>query len=128
MGGMLWIRIGAASAALAVAAGAFGAHGLRATFEASGKAAVFETAVRYHMVHALALVMVGLVGLHAARGPALAIAGWAFLVGTVLFSGSLYGLSLSGPRWLGPITPLGGVAFIVGWVALAVAARGGTGP
>jgi uncharacterized membrane protein YgdD (TMEM256/DUF423 family) len=128
MDGMHWVRIGAVSAALAVAAGAFGAHGLRATLEASGRAATFETAVRYHVYHALALVAVGLLGLHAGRGPCLGIAGWSFLAGTVLFSGSLYGLSLSGPRWLGPITPLGGVAFIVGWVALAVAARGGAGP
>jgi uncharacterized membrane protein YgdD (TMEM256/DUF423 family) len=124
MDGMLWVRIGAISAALAVAAGAFGAHGLRETLEASGRAATFETAVRYHVYHALALVAVGLLGLHAGRGTALEVAGWSFLAGTVLFSGSLYGLSLSGPRWLGPITPLGGGAFIVGWIALALAARG----
>jgi uncharacterized membrane protein YgdD (TMEM256/DUF423 family) len=123
MAAMLWIRIGAISAALAVAAGAFGAHGLREMLAASGRAETFETAVRYHMAHALALVAVGLLGLHAGRGTDLEVAGWSFLVGTVLFSGSLYGLSLSGPRWLGPITPLGGVAFIVGWIALALVAR-----
>jgi uncharacterized membrane protein YgdD (TMEM256/DUF423 family) len=126
MDGMFWVRIGAVSAALAVAAGAFGAHGLRATLEASGRAATFETAVRYHVYHALALVAVGLLGLHAGRSTALEVAGWSFLVGMLLFSGSLYGLSLSGPRWLGAITPLGGVAFIAGWIALALAARAGT--
>jgi uncharacterized membrane protein YgdD (TMEM256/DUF423 family) len=125
MSELFWIRVGSISAALAVAAGAFGAHGLRGTLEATGKAAVFETAARYHMYHALALVAAGLVGLHAGRGTALGVAGGAFLVGTVLFSGSLYALSLGGPRWLGMITPLGGVAFLVGWVALVLAAGGG---
>ena len=71
MSGLLWIRIGAISMALAVAAGAFGAHGLKAKLEATSKTAVFETAVRYHVYHALALVAVGLVGLHAGRGTAL---------------------------------------------------------
>ncbi len=125
MTGLIWFRIGAASAALAGAAGAFGARGLREMLEASGRAATFETGARYHMYHALALVAVGLMGLHAGRGTALEVAGWSFLVGTVLFSGSLYALSLSGPRWLGAITPLGGVGFLVGWVALALAARAG---
>ena len=127
MGGMLWIRIGAISSALAVAAGAFGAHSLKEKLDATGKAATFETAARYHMYHALALVAVGLAGLHAGRGTALEVAGGAFGLGTLLFSGSLYGLSLAGPRWLGMITPLGGVAFLVGWAALALAATKGPG-
>jgi uncharacterized membrane protein YgdD (TMEM256/DUF423 family) len=86
----------------------------------------FETAARYQMYHALALLVVGLVagrlGETSARTAA-DVAGWAFLVGTILFSGTLYGIGLGGPRWLGAITPFGGVALIVGWMALAFAAR-----
>lgn len=121
IGGSFWLRVGAVSGFLAVAAGAFGAHVLRARIEARALE-VFETAVRYQMYHALALVVVGLLSAAPRPGQALSVAGWAFLVGTVLFSGSLYGLALSGPRWLGMITPFGGVGFLVGWLALAVAA------
>jgi len=116
----LWIATGAASGFFSVAAGAFGAHVLRAKLEAD-LLAVFETGARYQMYHALALVAVGLLG---ARSPCTAatVAGAGFAAGTVLFSGSLYLLALTGTRWLGAITPLGGVAFLAGWVALAVAA------
>jgi uncharacterized membrane protein YgdD (TMEM256/DUF423 family) len=112
--------IGALSGLIAVAAGAFGAHALKARL-APDLLAVFETGARYQLYHALAL---GLVAWAASRWPgaAPAVAGWAFLAGTVLFSGSLYVLALTGQRWLGAITPLGGVAFLVGWAALAWAA------
>ena len=113
----LLILIGALSAACAVAAGAFGAHGLRARLEPD-LLAVFETGARYQMYHALALIGVGLA---ASRwpSPALLGAGILFLVGTLLFSGSLYALALSGTRWLGAITPIGGVAWLIGWGAMA---------
>ncbi len=113
--------LGSISAFLAVAAGAFGAHALRARLPAD-LLAVFETAARYQMYHALALLAVAWA---AGRWPHTALIGWAgwlFVGGTVLFSGSLYALSLSGVRWLGAITPLGGVAFLAGWGCLALAA------
>jgi uncharacterized membrane protein YgdD (TMEM256/DUF423 family) len=117
----LFVMLGAASAFVAVAAGAFGAHGLRARL-APDLLAVFETAARYQMYHALALLAVAWV---ATRwpGPLPQWAGWLFVAGTVLFSGSLYALALSGVRWLGAITPLGGAAFLAGWICLALAAR-----
>jgi uncharacterized membrane protein YgdD (TMEM256/DUF423 family) len=117
----LFVALGAVSGFVAVAAGAFGAHGLRARL-APDLLAVFETAARYQMYHALALLAVAWV---AARwpGPLPQWAGWLFVVGTVLFSGSLYALALSGVRWLGAITPLGGAAFLAGWICLALAAR-----
>lgn len=109
---------GAVSALLAVAAGAFGAHGLRARLTPD-LLAVFETAVRYHMYHALALLAVAWA---ASRWPVASVraAGWLFIAGTVVFSGSLYLLSLSGQRWLGAITPLGGLLFLAGWLVLAI--------
>jgi uncharacterized membrane protein YgdD (TMEM256/DUF423 family) len=106
--------IGALSAFVAVAAGAFGAHGLRGALPPD-LLDVFETGVRYQMYHALALLVVAWL---ASSRPA-TVAGWLFVAGTVLFSGSLYVLSLSGVRWLGAITPLGGLAFLAGWLALA---------
>jgi uncharacterized membrane protein YgdD (TMEM256/DUF423 family) len=104
-----------------VAAGAFGAHALRARL-APDLLAVFETAARYQMYHALALLAVAWAG-GRWPGPLLAWAGWLFVAGTLLFSGSLYALALSGVRWLGAITPLGGVCFLAGWLCLALAAR-----
>ena len=115
-----FIALGAFSGFLAVAAGAFGAHALRRRV-AEDLLAVFQTGAQYHMYHALALIAAGLVGLRAPSGAARA-AGWLFLVGTVLFSGSLYALALTGMRKLGAITPIGGMAFLVGWIALAWAA------
>jgi uncharacterized membrane protein YgdD (TMEM256/DUF423 family) len=117
----LFVMLGAASAFVAVAAGAFGAHALRARL-APDLLAVFETAARYQMYHALALLAVAWVG---ARwpGPLPNWAGWLFVAGTLLFSGSLYALALSGVRWLGAVTPLGGAAFLAGWICLALAAR-----
>ena len=113
----LFLCAGALSACVAVAAGAFGAHGLRARVSPE-MLAVFETGARYQMYHALALIAVALIAL---RGSSRGVhaAGLAFLIGTLLFSGSLYVLALTGVRWFGAITPLGGVAFLVGWLCLA---------
>lgn len=120
----LFATLGAASGFVAVAAGAFGAHALRARLSAE-MLAVFEVGVRYQMFHALALLAAAwAVGRW--PGPAASAAGWLFVAGTVLFSGTLYLLALSGIRWLGAVTPLGGAAFLAGWACLAWAAwRGG---
>ena len=107
------IALGAVNAALAVAAGAFGAHGLKDRLDASALA-VFETAARYQMYHALAIVLCGVI---ATRGAT--TAGWIMQVGIVLFSGSLYALALTDVKGLGAITPIGGLAFLVGWGYLA---------
>ncbi|HEU5041097.1 MAG TPA: DUF423 domain-containing protein [Gemmatimonadales bacterium] len=117
----LFFTLGAASAFIAVGAGAFGAHALRARLDPA-MLAVFETGARYQMYHALGLLAVAWA---VARWPGVwaGWAGWLFVAGTLLFSGSLYGLALSGVRWLGAITPLGGVAFLAGWICLALAAR-----
>lgn len=109
------IPLGAINAAIAVAAGAFGAHGLREKLDARSLE-VFETGARYHMYHALAIIAAGLV---AATVPRAQTAGWLFQAGIVLFSGSLYALAISGVKVLGAITPLGGLGFLAGWVWLA---------
>jgi uncharacterized membrane protein YgdD (TMEM256/DUF423 family) len=109
---------GAASAALAVLAGAFGAHALR-TRVPLDLLVVFETAARYQMYHALGLVAVGLLAERTSHTRVRA-AGWLFVAGTVAFSGSLYALSLTGIRALGAVTPVGGLCFIAGWIALAI--------
>ncbi len=116
----LFVVLGAASGFVAVAAGAFGAHALRARLSPE-MLAVFEVGARYQMYHALALLAVAWA---AARwpGPAAPAAGWLFVAGTLLFCGSLYLLALTGVRWLGAITPLGGAAFLAGWLCLAWAA------
>jgi uncharacterized membrane protein YgdD (TMEM256/DUF423 family) len=112
-----WARIGALSAGIAVAAGAFGAHALRERVDTRALE-VFETAARYQMYHALALLFVAWLAERAPASGAVRLAGWAFVVGTVIFSGSLYLLTMTGASWLGAITPLGGVAFLVGWAAV----------
>jgi uncharacterized membrane protein YgdD (TMEM256/DUF423 family) len=114
------LLVGALLGAAGVAAGAFGAHGLkeRLTPEALGW---WDTASRYQLLHALALVLTGLFARQ--RGEALAWPALLFLAGTVVFSGTLYAMALGGPRWLGAVTPLGGAALIGGWIALALAAR-----
>lgn len=86
-------------------------------------AEIWDTAVQYHLIHALALVFAGTLR-NRSEGRALTVAGWSFALGVLFFSGSLYLLALGGPSFLGPITPLGGVAFIVGWLALAASAVG----
>jgi uncharacterized membrane protein YgdD (TMEM256/DUF423 family) len=118
----LFFTLAAISAFLAVAAGAFGAHALRARL-APDLLAVFETGARYQMYHALALVAAAW-AVQRWPGALPAWAGWLFVAGTLLFSGSLYALALTGVRWFGAITPFGGVAFLAGWVCLALAARG----
>jgi len=112
-----FLILGALFAAVGVGAGAFGAHALRGRLSAE-MLAVFETGVRYHLIHALALVAVGLAATRWAS-PAVGLAGWLFCAGVILFSGSLYLLALGGPRVLGAITPIGGAAFIAGWLILA---------
>jgi uncharacterized membrane protein YgdD (TMEM256/DUF423 family) len=117
----VFFRLGAFSALIAVAAGAFGAHALRTRLSPE-LLAVFETGARYQMYHALGLMAVAW-AITRWPGPLLTWAGWLFAAGTVLFSGSLYALALSGMRWLGAVTPFGGVAFLAGWLCLALAAR-----
>jgi uncharacterized membrane protein YgdD (TMEM256/DUF423 family) len=115
-----WIGIGALSAGLAVAVGAFGAHGLRAKVGPE-LLVTFETGARYHFYHSLGLIVLGLAagGRHGGLWTA---AGIALLAGIALFSGSLYALVLTGARGLGAITPLGGLAFLLGWALFAAAA------
>jgi uncharacterized membrane protein YgdD (TMEM256/DUF423 family) len=115
----LWIVLGAVSAFLSVAAGAFGAHALKARLPAD-LLITFETGARYHMYHSLGLIAIGLVA-QLRPSPLLSSAGWAMVAGIVLFSGSLYALALTGIRILGAITPLGGVGFLAGWALLAAA-------
>jgi uncharacterized membrane protein YgdD (TMEM256/DUF423 family) len=113
-----WLALlGALSAAAAVAAGALGAHALRGRLSPESLN-LFETAARYQMYHALGL-LVAAWGAGRLAIPAATWAGWCFVVGTLLFSGSLYLLALTGARWWGAVTPLGGVCFIVGWCLLA---------
>ena len=114
-----FVIAGALLAAAAVGAGAFGAHALASRLSPE-RLATWETAARYHLYHSLALVLLGALS---ARWPAplLSIAGWLFTAGIVVFGGTVYALALGGPRWLGAITPIGGVCFIAGWVVVAVA-------
>lgn len=116
---MNWAVVGGVCGFLGVGAGAFGAHALRrvATPE---QLAWWATAAQYHLVHALVLVLVGLLQ---RTGVSADSAGWAFLVGLVLFSGTLYAMGLGGPRWLGAVTPLGGLSLMLGWALLAWTAR-----
>ncbi len=117
---MTWLRIAAVNGFLAVAAGAFAAHGLKNIITPE-MLTIFETGARYHMYHALALLAVS--WLSSIRpGAAAAWSGRLFLVGIVLFSGSLYAYALTGARVLAMITPIGGTAFLAGWACLLVAA------
>lgn len=117
-----WLAASGVSGFLAVALGAFGAHGLQArlgdALDGAKRLSWWQTAAHYHLLHALAL---GLVALLIARVPSVRFAGYAFGVGTLLFCGSLYVMALGGPRWLGAITPLGGLGFLAGWAALIYA-------
>ena len=116
----VFFSLGSLSAFIAVALGAFAAHGLKSRLDAT-MLATFETGVRYHIYHALALLAVGWA---CTRWPGTAAnaSGWLFIAGTVLFSGSLYALALTGTRSLGAVTPFGGAAFLAGWLCLAWAA------
>lgn len=117
-----FIQAGALLGLLGVALGAFGAHALRGMLEATQRTATFETAVKYQFYHALALIAIGVLMHLFSQNPnmvrLLSWAGWAFLAGVIIFSGSLYLLIFSGQTWLGAITPIGGVAMIVGWALL----------
>jgi uncharacterized membrane protein YgdD (TMEM256/DUF423 family) len=127
-----WLRVAAVWGFLAISMGAFGAHGLEERFSSLGETpgslpaerlkASFNTGAQYHMYCALAILAVGVLAQTGRGGPALQAAGWLFLLGSLIFSGSLYILATTGLRWLGAITPIGGVAMIAAWVALAVAA------
>ena len=114
-----WLTASGISGFLAVALGAFGAHGLQARLadaaDGAKRLSWWQTAAHYHLMHALALAVVAMVIAHA---PQARYAGVGFVVGTVLFSGSLYVMALGGPRWLGAVTPLGGAAFLIGWGVL----------
>jgi uncharacterized membrane protein YgdD (TMEM256/DUF423 family) len=125
----LWIVVAALSGATSVAAGAFAAHGLDLRTEAGLKARDWlQTGSHYQMFHALAMLGVcALAGAELLNARLAVVALWLFLVGSVLFPGALYSLSFGGPRWLGAVAPVGGLAFIAGWIFLAVAAFKGRG-
>lgn len=120
----IFLAIAGFLGALSVASGAFATHALKDSLTVKALA-IWETATKYQMYHVLSLMLVALL-LTRTEIPAssLVIAGWAFIIGIVIFSGSLYALSLSDIKWLGAITPLGGLAFIVGWLSIAIAAWG----
>ena len=120
----LFFILGSISGGLAVALGAFGAHALKARLTPD-LLATFETGVRYQMYHALALLVVAIALARVPASGLLNAAGWLFVVGTLLFSGSLYVLCFTQKRWLGAVTPFGGLAFIAGWACLALGALGG---
>ena len=114
----LFLVLAGVNGFLAVALGAFAAHGLKSML-GPDLLATFQTGVQYHMYHTLALLAIGILALHFPSQSGLRIAGYLFLAGILIFSGSLYVLALSGIRWLGAITPIGGVAFLAGWAMLA---------
>ena len=114
----LFITLASLSGMTAVTLGAFGAHALRDRLDDYARG-VFETAVQYHFYHSLALLAVGLLAVSQPQTVMLKSSGWLFFIGILIFSGSLYLLSVTGVRWLGAVTPLGGLAFIAGWACLA---------
>tara|TARA_R110002072_G_scaffold935_2_gene7577 strand:+ start:6891 stop:7268 length:378 start_codon:yes stop_codon:yes gene_type:complete len=114
----LFITLASLSGMMAVMLGAFGAHALKAKLDAYSLG-IFETAVQYHFYHSVALLAVGILALSQPQTALLKSSGWLFLFGILVFSGSLYLLSITGVRWLGAITPIGGLAFIAGWGCLA---------
>lgn len=115
-----WLAAAAALGLTRVALGAFGAHGLSSRLGPEGLAS-WGTAVDYHLLHAVAVMALGL--FERATGRSVALPAGLFLAGVVLFSGSIYALVLGGPRWLGPVTPLGGLGLLAGWLSLAGLAR-----
>ena len=116
----LFLSAGGLAALAAVALGAFGAHALKARVSAE-TLAVWHTGVEYHIFHSLGLLAVGLVAAQLPESMLLKWSGWLMLAGIVLFSGSLYALALSGERWLGAITPIGGTAFLAAWGLFVIA-------
>ena len=117
---MVWIRCGSLLMFVGVALGAFGAHGLKDALSPEAKQ-IYQTAVFYHLIHGLGLICVGLVTVVKPAMTALRVAGWMFVIGITLFSGSLYLLSITGVKKLGAITPLGGLLLLIGWLCLAIA-------
>lgn len=117
----MFIAWGAVLMALSVAFGAFGAHMLEARI-GTDALAVYETGIRYHMIHGIAILITGLLAGVSGNSKGLYWAGSLFIIGTIIFSGSLYILSITGIKWLGAITPIGGVAFIAGWIVLLLSA------
>lgn len=113
---IIWIIIGSALAALAVTIGAFGAHGLKSRVSADDLV-IFETGVRYQMYHSLALILLGLIGVNF-QSNIVQLPAILFLAGIIIFSGTLYLIPLTGLRWFGAITPIGGTALILGWIVL----------
>ncbi|NEU30471.1 DUF423 domain-containing protein [bacterium LRH843] len=118
--GKLFLLAGSIVMALSVAIGAFGAHGLEPKLTEK-MMKNYQTGVQYHMIHGIGLLVVGLVALKLTSSSFINGAGWSFLLGILLFSGSLYAMALTGITKLGAITPIGGLAFIIGWVLLGIA-------
>jgi len=116
----LFILLGSLNAMLVVGLGAFGAHGLKSRLT-EDMMSVYQTGVQYHFYHALGLVLIGIIAFHLPASTLLKWSGWTMFAGIVLFSGSLYLLAITQTRWLGMITPIGGLAFIVSWLLLAIA-------
>lgn len=114
-----YLSLGCINAMLVVILGAFGAHGLKARIAVENMA-IFQTGVQYHFYHAIGLIFVGLIAWHIPDSPHLRWSAWLMLMGIVLFSGSLYALSITNIRWLGMITPFGGTAFILAWLLLTI--------
>ena len=122
MKGKQIIQLAAILGACAVGIGAFGAHGLQEILSQTGRTETFETGVKYHFYHSLAIFLIGVLALIKPEWHKLSIAAILMTIGILIFSGSLYVLSLSGITWLGAITPIGGVAFIAGWILVVLAA------
>jgi uncharacterized membrane protein YgdD (TMEM256/DUF423 family) len=116
-----FLMLGSLNAFLSVALGAFGAHALKSKLSPD-MLNVYQTGVQYHMIHSLGLILIALLADKLGNSSMVNVSGWALFIGIVLFSGSLYALSLSGIKVLGAITPLGGVSFLLGWILLAIAA------
>lgn len=110
------IQLAGISGALAVGIGAFGAHGLESLLIQNGRLETFQTAVQYHFYHTLALLGIGILGKAIPNWKGISLSAWCMILGILIFSGSLYVLCLTGITWLGAITPLGGLAFILGWM------------
>ncbi|MEB2785300.1 DUF423 domain-containing protein [Algoriphagus persicinus] len=121
MNGKQIIQTAAILGACAVGIGAFGAHGLKEILADTGRAETFETAVKYHFYHSLAIFLIGILALIKPEWKKLSTAAISMVIGILIFSGSLYVLSLTGTTWLGAITPFGGLALIVGWILVFVA-------
>ncbi|SEB94262.1 DUF423 domain-containing protein [Paenibacillus sp. GP183] len=117
----IFLVLGSLNAFLSVALGAFGAHALKSRLS-TDMLNVYQTGVQYHMIHSIGLILIAVLADKLGSSSMVNVSGWALFIGIVLFSGSLYALSLSGIKVLGAITPLGGVSFLLGWILLAIAA------